>query len=135
LAHRVVGEVRLEEAQSQRLVEDVLDELLAVDVRIELARLVHARDDLPEGSLALLPQLVRSQRVEVQTAQVERFDQAVVSELQRAAVIADGRNSLHRWRRSCLRGRLRLAVAVPRLAGGVVRPGPGRRWHLGLWFA
>ena len=96
LADRVVGEPGLQRTEPEGFVEHVLDQLVAVEVRIQLPGLVHPADDLPDARFGLLPQLVGPERVEIQPAQVQRLDQPAVHELQRLSLRPGRRGARHR---------------------------------------
>ena len=112
--------------------EDVLHQLFAVEVGIQLAGLIHAADDLPDGPFRLAPQLVRAERIEVEAAQIERGDQAVVDGAeQRTASGGGGPLRLRRGARSRRRrARRRMRIPARRLSARVARH---RRRHRRLF--
>ena len=128
LADGLVGEIGLERAEAEGLVDHVLHQLLAVEVRIQLAGLVHAGDDLPDGALGLLPQLVGSQSLEIEPAQIEGFDQPIVRELQRRCVVAGQPD--HRGLRRRRRGDRRRRITVAPGLGPHVARARGRHRRL-----
>ena len=91
LADVVISEERLERPQPERLVEDVGQQHLAIDLLGDLTVPVHLREDVLDRLLGAAPQLLVAQPVHVEAAQVEVLDQPIVNVLLQGGVGLDAR--------------------------------------------